>query len=218
MPINQSASQIISVGILPSYTWANRPSAVTAGEKTKINISDIGVGGQGSQWYSDGANWRPVGNSIIIGGSATEVAVSNITPNTTINIHRSIALPAGIILPNCSAEITAKWAHSGSTNNKFMRVYLGGSAGTVLCQYNNVTASAIVSDMAWSIDFITSGSGAGTQIGKVINSPGTGSSASSHYTGSVNTTAATTIDIASNMSATNESITLKSCTVILKYR
>lgn len=206
-------------GALPSYTWATRPSASGVSTRAKIHISDIGpANGQGSEWYSDGTNWRPVGDHVIIGGSATEVSIGNVSPNTTINLYRSITLPAGIILPGCYAEVLTKWSHTGSTNNKFMRLYLGGTGGTLLGQYNTVVAGNVSSDLMWHIDFITSAGGAGTQLGKVINVAGTGSSTSAHYTGSVNTTAASTLDIAGNMAATNETMTLKSSQVILTYR
>jgi hypothetical protein len=207
------------IGVLPSYTWATRPSAASVSTRAKIHISDIGpANGQGSEWYSDGTNWRPVGDHLIIGGSASEVSIANVSPNTTINTHRTITLPAGIILPGCFAELNAKWAHTASTNNKYLRLYLGGTSGTLMAQYNSAAAASVVTDTLWTVDFITSANGAGTQLGKATGSFGTGVVSAAHNTGSVNTTAATSLVLASNMGATNETVTLKSFNAMLYYR
>lgn len=204
---------------LRSYTWANRPSAASVTTGARIRISDIGPTNRlGSDWYSDGTNWRPVGDHVIIGGSVTEVGFSNISPNTTQNVHRSITLPAGIILAGCLAEVRAKWSHTASTNAKNLRLYVGGTSGALVAQYGNSGAGLITTDVFWAVDFITSAGGAGTQLGNANGSTGTGTSANTQYTGSVNTTAATTLDLVSNMAATNETVTLKSFTAMLRYR
>jgi hypothetical protein len=40
--------------------WANRPAANSVGPGTKIIVTDIGASGY-SEWFSDGAYWKPVG-------------------------------------------------------------------------------------------------------------------------------------------------------------
>jgi hypothetical protein len=116
------------------------------------------------------------------------------------------------------AQVDAKWSHTASTNNKYTRLYLGGTAGTLLASYNNTSGSSVCTDVSWAIDFITSAGGAGTQLGKPAGTTGHGVSGSAHYTGTVNTTAATTLDLCSNMAATNETVTLKSSIFVLYYR
>lgn len=196
----------------PRTTWAARPTATSVSEGTLIYVTDLDV-----FMFSDGTNWKPVGGRMTLSRGVTEVAFSNISPNTTINMHKSISVPAGLVIAGCLATVDIKWAHTASTNAKHMRVYLNGSAGTQMTNYNNTTAGITNTDVSWGIDFITSSGGAGTQLGKSAGMTGHGVSGSAGYTGAVDTTAEFTIDIMSNMGATTETMTMKSYSVELIF-
>ena len=193
-------------------TWAARPAATAVAEGMAIYVTDLDV-----FMFSDGTNWKPVGGCMTLSRGVTEVTFSNISPNTTINLHKSVAVPAGLIIAGCLATVDVKFAHTASTNAKHMRVYLNGSAGTQMTNYNNATAGITNTDVSWAIDFITSSGGAGTQLGKSAGMTGNGGSGSAGYTGAVDTTAAFTIDIMSNMAATTETVTMKSYSVELIF-
>lgn len=197
-----------------AFTWANRPDATAVPPRTRIWVSDFGVGG-GSEWYSDGTHWRPVNNHLILPGTITPVTFTAQSPSLKINVHHSFAIPAGMIIPGCRIETLAKWDTAANTDNKYFRTYLNAaSAGPYLSNYNVTTGTAITVSTMASIDFVT----ASSQLGLASAMSTVAVAAVAMLTGSVNTNNAFTVDICSLITSTSDSVTMKSAHGVLTFR
>lgn len=197
-----------------AFTWANRPDASAVPARTRIWVSDFGVGG-GSEWYSDGTNWRPVGNHVILPGTTTPVTFTAQSPTFKLNVHHSFAIPAGMIIQGCRIETYSKFDTAANTDNKYFRTYLNAaSSGPYLSNYNvNTGTSVTVSAMA-QIDFVT----ASSQLGTASAMNDVAVAASAMWTGSVNTDNAFTVDIVSSIASTTDAVTMKSAHGVLTFR
>ena len=84
---------IINATHLGSFAWASRPSA-TAHAGATIYVTNIGCGGGGSYWYSDGVRWRAKGGRVTLLSRTTNTAT---------------AAAAEEIMEQCSALPLAAW-------------------------------------------------------------------------------------------------------------
>lgn len=197
-----------------AFTWANRPDASAVSPRTRIWVSDFGVGG-GSEWYSDGTNWRPVGDHVTLEGTVTPVTITAPSPSYKLNIHHSFAIPAGMIIPGVLGEFSAKWETAANTDSKFFRFYLNAATpGPYLSNYNVNVGTAVVVQNQAIIDFVNSSSqvGTATAMGKV------GVASSAMWTGSVDTDSAFTVDAVTSIASTSDAVTMKSCHGLLIFR
>lgn len=94
-------------GFAYSGVWANRPIASSVPARTKIAITDVGVGGY-SEWFSDGTYWKPVNGSLLLFRDRGTVAapLATITGDGVLTIATfaipnaaSLLIPAGMCYP-----------------------------------------------------------------------------------------------------------------------
>lgn len=196
-----------------SFLWANRPSAAAVPPRTRIWVSDFGVGG-GSEWYSDGTNWRPVGNIVVLPGTVTPVTFTAQSPAYKICVHHSFAIPAGMIIPGCQAEIFAKWDTAANANNKYFQLYLNSPSGPYLSNYNVTAPTAVTVTTKSRVDFVTTSS----QLGIASSMADVSVAASAHWSGTVNTNNAFTMDLVTSIASTSDAVTMKSCHGVLMFR
>lgn len=197
-----------------AFTWANRPDATAVQARTRIWISDFGAGG-GSEWYSDGTNWRPVGGQIVLPGTVTPVTFTAQSPSFKLLVGKSFEIPAGMIIPGCYAEASAKWETAANTDNKYFRFYLNAaSAGPFLSNLNANGGTTVTVNTQARIDFVTGSSQHGT--GSAMGAVATAASAS--WTGAVNTNNAFTLDAVASIASTADAVTMRSCHAVLAFR
>lgn len=98
--------------------------------------------------------WRRFCPVQVLGQSGTiSTAPAN---DTNENILATVTIPAGLMLANDSLEILTMWSYTASTNNKTLRIRLGGIGGT---QFMNSARN--------------SGTEVGLQLGHTIRNRGT---------------------------------------------
>jgi hypothetical protein len=112
----------------PSYTWSTKPSAPSM-QGYVIYISDIGPAG--SEWISDGTNWRPVA-PFKLAGSPLAVAYSITNPATQTVVTQTIR--GGVVHPNGSLTVNTVWSVTTWTSG-----YLGVTVRLAGTQYHNYT-------------------------------------------------------------------------------
>ena len=128
------------------------------------------------------------------------VAVSH-TGDTVEFTFATVNIPAGLMGANGSLRVTARYSHTGSTNNKTFRTRLGGTA---FCSPGTVTAAVI--GFKTQCNIVNRGSAA-SQIGDG-DSMGLGGISVS-YAGTVDTTVAQDITITGQLASAGETITLE---------
>ncbi|HYD05843.1 MAG TPA: hypothetical protein VEC60_08955, partial [Reyranella sp.] len=153
-----------------------------------------------------GVPFGPYSGAITLGKSAVAVPHTGDTIETAL---ASIAVPAGIMGKNGTVYIDALYSYTNSANNKTQRIRFGGMSGT---QY----VSAVTTTTA-TVRYLVQISNRGaenSQVGPGMAAIGTASTASP-VTGSINTAAATTIEITGQLANSGETITLERYSVIL---
>lgn len=180
----------------PVYTWATIPAANTVRGWT-VFVEDIGVGG--SFWTSNGTAWYPVGGMVIL--AASGAAVAN-TGNTNENTVATIAIPAGIMGENGAIEVIPLWDYTNSANSKTMKAKFGGSL-----TYGIATTATASCQMLY---IVRNANSVSAQVAQAASgSSGTGAVTGSLLTGTINTSAATTVTLTAQCANAGETITLR---------
>jgi hypothetical protein len=117
---------IQNANFLGSVTWANKPSA-TAVAGASIYVTDIGAGGGGSYWYSDGVRWRAVGGKVSLMKSTTATSVS-FSADAQV-AEQSPIIRAGAIQANDTLRVILSIQKSAGAATTVTSLHLG-SAGT----------------------------------------------------------------------------------------
>ena len=118
--------------------WAGRPAASALPVGAQIIITD--VGGAASRWYTDGAFWRPVNNSILLAQSAVP---SILLPAATA-ITATGAITGLVALPYdpTALGVVPVYMFLGS---------LGGVNGLYYARFSSATACQLYTDAAGTV-------------------------------------------------------------------
>lgn len=145
--------------------------------------------------------------STILANSGTDIAHTGTTDETVI---ATVTIPGGTMGLNGCIRVTTHWNYTNSANNKIMRVRFGGIGGTgYFSTTQTTTANFLNMCMIWNAG------AANAQKGMVALGAVFGSSAGAQLTGTVDTSAATTLVMTAQLANTGETITLEAYTVEL---
>lgn len=116
------------------FTWANKPAANQYAPWRVVRISDVGAsylnGNRGSDWFTDGTNWRPWGGSQLI-YTLGDAIIPKTTNLTTPEILASCPIPAGLLATgDHQLVVVASYNKSASTNTMTNSFYFGSGNNT----------------------------------------------------------------------------------------
>lgn len=115
------------------YTWATRPDPTTSGGDV-ITITDWN-----QDFFSDGANWIPVGKRLTLVQSAQPSTLT--TLDGTVQVCFTDTIPAGLVLTNCRIDVEGLWVFVGAAGVKTGRF---GFQGNEAINIQTTTAGGIV--------------------------------------------------------------------------
>jgi hypothetical protein len=147
------------------------------------------------------ADPRPVSSPI--GLCQTGVASAH-TGDTTETTLMTCTVPRKYMGPNGRVNIQFRFSHTNSANNKTIKVYFGGTGGTVYANQVDTTTAGF----SGSVDIVNRGA-TNSQYGGFMGSTGAGA------TSAIDTTQNTTVVITGTLANTGETITLESYSVSL---
>jgi hypothetical protein len=177
------------------YTWATRPAA-SANTGRRITISDVGIGG-GSQWQSSGTDWHPVGGSVKLYVKNDTAAHTGTSSKT---VQASFSVPAGLMGLNGQLRIYQQHSLTNSANAKTPTVEFGG---TVFWNPSGVSLATLT-----AYTTITNRGSAAVQVGSASFAGMTGSTTGTKTSGTVDTTAAQTLQVSYTLASSGESAML----------
>lgn len=185
-------------------TWAGRPAASGNTGKT-ILVTDLGP--EYCWFTSNGTDWIPDA-PCTLGRSA--VAASH-TGDTTETELANVAVPAGLLGHNNALETDDVWTMSGSSSSRKLRERYSGSAGTT---HMLISTSSSANVGARGNVVIRNRNATNSQVSG--NQGGAlGVSSVAPVTGSVDTTAATSVSLTAELASGADTITLESYSVQL---
>lgn len=184
--------------------FANLPSA-SANTGARIFVADAGMYGH---WFvSDGTSWHPVGPLVLYTKGTAETALTGTTDETVI---RPIPVPAGIMRLSGSIYYSITWSMTNGADDKTLRVRLGGLLGTAF------TARVVTTSAGGQLEgYIHNRGAANSQVGQPAGISGVSESTGAVITGSVDTSAATTLDITGQLENAANSITVQRVMVLI---
>lgn len=131
--------------------WAGRPSASAAGAGACIYISTGNM--SGTEWISDGTNWRPRGGRQLVANRNGHTSAPIVTFTSTASGLAALTLPvtpvisAGAIVDRTNIEFWAIVRRLDALGgNAFPRITFGTSATSGDSQINATTSAAQNSD------------------------------------------------------------------------
>ena len=184
---------MFKAGII-EYTWANKPSVAPLGQI--ICVTDVGE--NGSLWRGDGTKWVRL-HSIKFYDLSSSVALTGSTAEVTLT---TISIPAALIGAKGKVKLYPLFSATNNANNKTVRVKLGGTVGYVLqtSAFAQLSTLVIIRNLnSESVQKVATGM-----------TSGLGLSSLSPSTLSVDTSAATTIEITGQLSNSADTLTLES--------
>lgn len=143
----------------------------------------------------------------VLGASA--VAVSG-AADTNENILATINIPAGAMGLNGILRFETIWSHTNGANNKTGRVRLGGIGGTVFYNFTNTTTGGNRDNRQ-----IANRGAANSQVCWGSGNSPWGNASSPTTTGTIDTSAATTLVITGQKASAGDTLTLESYLVEL---
>ena len=197
----------MSYNAVSKVAFASLPAASAAGVNAVYFVTDVGPAG--TFFVSDGTIWRPQNGITLLAQSNAGIAN---TGNTTENVLATVNLPANLVQPGSSLEIVSAWSFPGNTNNKNIKIRLGGISGAGYMAINEASASNVNCQLYTLIRARAAGSQFGfgnTQSG--FNSGGT----TAYATSSLDMTAAQTLVFTAQCGTGTDTITLDSYAVKL---
>lgn len=142
---------------------------------------------------------------------AASAAPASAAADTSENTLATITVPAGVMGNNGIIRVTTLWTVTSSANNKTVKIYLGGLAGTT---YLSVTLTAVASYQPMTI--IRNRGTSNSQVGGPDAATASISSSTDGVsTSSIDTSASTTIVITGTKASSGETLTLESYLVEL---
>lgn len=151
----------------------------------------------------------PVGIAYVLGQSAVGVSVGNVTTEAVL---ATVTIPAGIMGRNGRLIIHSNWTMTNGANDKTMRIRLGGVSGTAFLQ-SLQTTQATYSDVRW----IANRNSFASQVGTVLAVSPLAVSTSALITGTIDTSAETTLVFTGQKESGSDTLTLESYCVQLLY-
>lgn len=163
-------------------------------------VTDVGL--SGSLWRSDGATWGLVNGSVVLARGHTDLTVT--AASVTEEDLASIPIPAGLMGANGMLEVTHFWEATNNANVKTMRVKLGGTAF-----FANATALGSSSIFLPAPTRIWNRNNQAAQMAfAAANGNTTIATGTTKTTGTVDTSAATTLAISGQKATGSDTLTL----------
>lgn len=182
-----------------SYAWASRPAAADNTGVT-IRVTDVGLG-VGSLFISNGTYWVPYTATALLANSA----VAQTCPaNTDPNVLATITVPALLMGTSGTLRIGFSAEYTNSVNAKTLRVWLGGTSGTVMAQLAGTTTGNLRAIVEIQNRGATNSQVSANQL--YTNSVGV--SANALATAAIDTSADTTVVITGQLADAGESLVL----------
>ena len=185
--------------LISEYTWANKPSVAPLGQI--ICVTDVGE--NGSLWRGNGTKWVRL-SQILFYALTAAVALTGTTVETTLV---TLTIPAGLIGSSGKVKLYPLWSVTNNANNKTVRVKLGGSTGYFLQSSGYAQLSNLVifrNFNSESVQKVSSGLPAGL-----------GSTSGAFTSLTIDTSAATTIEVTGQLTNSGDTLTLESLFVEL---
>jgi hypothetical protein len=191
-PTGAWAGRAGAIAVYVSNAWRFIPGNTSAGSAIAMGARHEGMRvynqADNYQWVWSGSAWLPL---VGLGGALIEYASSHVasatlTGSTAETAMATATIPGGLIGANGRIEGWGLWSYSGATANWFPRVRLGGLAGT---QFRTATNATTV--LSTLMPFIIANRNAqNSQVGPAASgATGWGTSTSTVFTGSVDTSA-----------------------------
>lgn len=139
-------------------------------------------------------------------------AVSAPANDTNENILATISIAAGLMGANDSLEILTMWSYTASTNNKTLRIRLGGIGGT---QYMNSPRNSGTEVGLQLMHFIRNRNSVSSQVGYQSGTFTFSAATAAATTSSVNMANAQDLVITGQKATGTETLTLESYRVLL---
>lgn len=176
------------------------------------NVRDIELGTLTSGGWDVTAGERAYEAVRVLAQSAVAASVGATTDETVL---ATITIPAGAMGLNGCLRIETLWTVTNSGNNKVLRWRLGGIGGTAFLEAT-LTASVTYHDLR----SIRNRGAANSQVGwaATATAGGHAASTSAASTGTIDTSAATTVVITGQKANSGETLTLEAYTVELLSR
>jgi len=184
--------------ITRTYIWATLPAA--ADYIGTAHITDIGA--HGSLWRSDGSTWGIVGGSVILGAYGADLTVTAASTSEVDLV--TLDIPAGLMGLNGQLVVTHFWEATNNANVKTMRVKLGGTA--FFANAVGINSNAIFlppQTVIWNRNSQSSQMSFAAANGNTTVATGTAKT-----TGTVDTSAATTLVISGQKATGSDTLTL----------
>jgi hypothetical protein len=181
-----------------TYTWATLPAA--ANYIGTAHVTDIGA--RGSLWRSDGSTWGVVGGSVVLGAYGADLTVTAASTSEVDLV--TLDIPAGLMGLNGQLVVTHFWEATNNANVKTMRVKLGGTA--FFANAVGVNSNAIFlppQTIIWNRNSQSSQMAFAAANGNTTVATGTAKT-----TGTVDTSAATTLVISGQKATGSDTLTL----------
>lgn len=149
-----------------AFTWALKPSATAVAGATAY-FTDVGSGGGGSYWHSDGVIWRPIASCRMQWRTTGD---TDARASATLAVFQQQLLPAGMLQAGLIARVFSHTIKSGTGVAGTQQIYMGTlgttgdqqllAAATVFASANKqlVTIYDIVRLTATSVRVVTTGS------------------------------------------------------------
>lgn len=191
-------SPVAGAIIASTYTWLALP--LPSAYIGAAYVSDVGL--SGSLWYSNGVTWGLVGGDAVLARGNADI---NVTGGSTSEEDLvSITIPAGLMGVNGQLEVTHFWEATNNANVKTMRVKLGGTA--FFANATAINSNAIFlppPTRIWNRNSQSSQMAFAAANGNTTIATGTAKT-----TGTVDTSAATTLAISGQKATGADTLTL----------
>lgn len=179
--INPPVAGGVSGSQVYSGAWATRPAASAVPINAQMTVTDVGTGGY-SLWFSDGTNWRPVNNKVMLWNRAQTIASPIATMAATgatidFTLPDALTIPAGMLYAGMKVFAIVhvrRLAAAGAAGLAGVR--LGNSATTINNNtFGQGTISAVVNRdlQIFGYAHVTSSSSYLASITSAPNQPGT---------------------------------------------
>lgn len=167
-----------------SGAWAGRPSATTSGAGTRLFATDIGFASLGTEFRSDGTNWRVINPGVCLAKFTAPLAYSFTNSSGVLYTY---TLPGGLLWANGRIRLEQDWTITSGTGSA--AVTLGAALGGTNLGVTVVTPSG-TSGAVGQRCIIDNQNATNAQLGNANNlADRTGLSNSTQLTAAINTSA-----------------------------
>jgi hypothetical protein len=150
-----------------------------------------------------------IGMPYVIAKSGSALSVGSTTAETVL---ATVDIPGGTMGPNGWLIVYSSWTITNGSNDKTVRIRLGGIGGTAFLQ-SLQTTQATISDVRW----IANRGSQASQVGPILALSPFAASTDALITGTIDTSAATTLVFTGQKESAGEVCTLSSYLVQVVY-